>query len=170
MKSLVKFGYILALNFAMALPALAQQYPQNPPASTPPTFPEGTKQNPDATQPQNPDQYPQTSPNPKTNPDQYPPQNPDQTPTAENPAPPPSSLTQAQRAVENALRKQMPSSAENITVGITDDNRIRLSGNVNTEEEKQQIEQVAQSAAPEATIVNGISVGNPPKGANPPLI
>ena len=170
MKLLVKFGCILTLSFAVSLPALAQ-YPQNP-AGTPPTFPEGTKQNPDATQtqPQNPDQYPQTSPNPKTNPDQYPSQNPDQTPTAENPAPPPSSLTQARSAVENAIRKQMPSSADNVTVGITDDNRIRLSGNVNTEQEKQQIEQVAQSAAPEATIVNGISVGNPPSGPNPPRI
>lgn len=170
MKLLVKFGYILALSFAVSVPALAQ-YPQNP-AGTPPTFPEGTKQDPDAaqTQPQNPDQYPQTSPNPKTNPDQYPPQNPDQTPTAANPAPPPSSLTHAQTAVEDAIRKQMPSSADKVSVGITDDNRLQLSGNVNTEQEKQKIEQIAQSAAPEANIVNSISVGNPPSGPNPPLI
>lgn len=170
MKLLVKFGCILALSFAVSIPALGQQYPQNPPGSTPPTFPEGTKQNPDTTQPQNPDQYPQTSPNPQTNPDQYPPQNPDQTPTAENPAPPPSSLTRAQAAVENAIQKQMPSSADKVSVDITSDNRIQLKGNVDTEQEKQQIEQVAQSAAPDTTIVNNISVGNPPPGSNPPLI
>lgn len=169
MKLLVKFGCILALSFAVALPAVGQ-YPQNAPAGTPPTFPEGTKQNPDATQPQNPDQYPQTSPNPKTNPDQYPPENPDQTPTAANPAPPPSSLTQAQTAVEDAIRKQMPSTAGKVSVGITDDNRIQLSGHVNTEQEKQQVEQIAQSAAPQANIVNSISVGTPPRGPNPPLI
>ncbi|HEX5434157.1 MAG TPA: BON domain-containing protein, partial [Candidatus Angelobacter sp.] len=69
-----------------------------------------------------------------------------------------------------AIQKQMPSSADKVSVGITSDNRIQLKGNVDTEQEKQQIEQVAQSAAPDATIVNNISVGNPSPGSHPPLI
>jgi len=159
MKSAGKFGYTLALSIAMCLPALGQQ--QNPPASTPPTFPEGTKQNPDATQPQNPDKYPETRPNPQTNPDQYPSQNPDQTPTTQNPAPAPSGLTEAQSAVQNAIRQQLPTSADKVKVSITDDNRIQLSGHVKTDEEKQKIEQVAQSAAPDAPIVDNIKTGTP---------
>jgi hypothetical protein len=175
MRLLGKFGCILALSLAASIAAFGQQYPQNPPASTPPTFPEGTKQNPDQTQPQNPDQTqpqsPETTPNPQTYPNQYPPQNPDQkTPTAEQPAPPPSSLTQTQTAIEDAIRQQMPSASDNVSVGITNDNRIQLTGNVNTEQEKRQVEQVAQAAAPEATIVNSISVGRPPTTPKPPLM
>jgi hypothetical protein len=167
MRLLGKFGCILALSFAASISIFGQQYPQNPPPSTPPTFPEGTKQNPDQTQPQN----PETSPNPQTYPDRYPSQNPEQkTPTAEKPAPPPSSLTHTQTAIENAIQQEMPSAASNVSVGITNDNRIQLSGNVDTEQEKRQIEQVAQSAAPEATIVNSISVGKPAAPSPPPLI
>jgi len=155
------------LGLTASIFAFGQQYPQNPPASTPPTFPEGTNQHPDQTQPQN----PETTPNPQNYPDQYPPQNPDQkAPTAENPAPPPSSLTQTQTSIENAIRQQMPSVANNISIGITNDDRIQLSGNVDTEQEKRQIERVAQSAAPEATIVDSISVGEPPTTSNPPPI
>ena len=175
MRLLGKFGCILALSCAASISAFGQQYPQNPPASTPPTFPEGTKQNPDQTQPQNPDQTqpqnPETSPNPQTYPDQYPPQNPDQrTPTAEKSAPPATSLTHTQTAIEDALQQEMPSAAAKVSVGITNDNRIQLSGNVDTEQEKRRIEQVAQSAAPEATIVNSISVGKVPAPSPPPLI
>lgn len=175
MTLLGKFGCVLILSFAAPVFAFGQQYPQNPPASTPPTFPEGTKENPDQTQRQNPDQpqpqSPETSPNPRGNPDQYPPQNPDQTaPTSQNTAPPPSSLTKNQTAIENAIRQQIPSIVNKVSVGITNDDRIQLSGNVDTEQEKQQIEQVAQSAAPDARIVNSISVGKPPTTSNPPLI
>ena len=148
MKMLGKFGCLLALSLAASLMAAGQHYP----GSTPPTFPEGTKQNPDQTQPQN----PETNPNPQ-NPNQVPR---DQTsPTATNTAPPPSSLTQMQTQIENALREQMPSSADKVSVGITNDDRVQLSGSVDTEREKRQIEQVAQAAAPDANIINSISVG-----------
>src|SRR6185312_11592693 len=101
MRLLGTYVCILALGLTASIFAFGQQYPQNPPASTPPTFPEGTNQHPDQTQPQN----PETTPNPQNYPDQYPPQNPDQkAPTAENPAPPPSSLTQTQTSIENAIR------------------------------------------------------------------
>ena len=175
MRLLGKFGCILALSFAASIFAFGQQYPQNPPASTPPTFPEGTKQNPDQTQPQNPDQTqpqnPETSPNPQPNPDQYPPQNPEQkSPAAENPAPPAGSLSQTQAAIENAIQQQMPSVANQVSVGITSGRRIQLSGNVDTEQERRQVEQVAQSAAPDATIVNAISVGKPQASSPPQLI
>jgi hypothetical protein len=151
MKMLGKFGCMLTLSLAASLMAAGQRYPQNPPGGTPPTFPEGTKQNPDQTQPQNPGQ------------------NPDQTsPTARNTAPPPSSLTRTQTQIEDAIRQQMPSSADKVSVGITNDDRIQLSGNVDSEREKRQIEQIAQSAAPDANIINSITVGQSSPHGTPP--
>jgi osmotically-inducible protein OsmY len=69
---------------------------------------------------------------------------------------PSASLTQAQSQIQDALRKQMPSS--NVTVSVTSDNQLRLSGTVNSQSEKQQAEDIAHSAAPNQSIVNNIKV------------
>jgi osmotically-inducible protein OsmY len=69
---------------------------------------------------------------------------------------PSASLTQSQSQIQDALRKQMPSS--NVTVSVTSDNQLRLSGTVNSQSEKQQAEDIAHSAAPNQSIVNNIKV------------
>lgn len=82
----------------------------------------------------------------------------------------------AQSDIQSALRKQLPSSADNVTVSATDDNKIQLSGSVSSDTEKQQVEQIARSAAPNAEIVNKLNVSGspsspgsmPPSGSQPP--
>ncbi len=68
---------------------------------------------------------------------------------------------QAQK-IQDALRKQMPASADGVVVTTLSDNRIQLNGTASSEQEKRQIEQVAHSAAPDLVIVNSINVANPP--------
>ena len=82
----------------------------------------------------------------------------------------------AQSDIQSALRKQLPSAADNVTVSVTDDNKVQLSGTVSSDTEKQQVEQIAHSTAPNMEIVNKLntngSSGNPgampPSGSQPP--
>jgi osmotically-inducible protein OsmY len=79
----------------------------------------------------------------------------------------------AQSDIQSALRKQMPASADNVTVSVTDDNKVQLSGTVNSDSEKSQVEQIAHSAAPDADIVNKLQVSSspssmPPSSTEPP--
>lgn len=71
-------------------------------------------------------------------------------------------LPKAQADIQTALRRQMPASADSVTVSVTDDNRLQLTGTVTSETEKGQIEQVARSAAPDQNIVNNLKVANAP--------
>jgi len=90
--------------------------------------------------------------------------------------------TKAQSDIQSALRKQLPASADNVTVSTTDDGRIQLAGVVASESEKQQVEQIARSAAPNAEIVDRLTVtgsnpgslppasSQPPSGGKPPMM
>lgn len=115
--------------------ALAQTGMQNPP-STPPTFP--SQQQPTM-------------------------QHPDES-TGQSAAASTTALPKAQADIQSALRRQLPASADSVTVSVTDDNKIRLSGTVSSETEKNQIEQIAHSAAPDLSIVNKLRVANMPTG------
>ena len=79
-------------------------------------------------------------------------------------------LPKAQADIQSALRRQLPASADSVSVSVTDDRRIQLSGTVTSETEKNQIEQVARSAAPDLGIVNNLKVANAPSSptAMPP--
>jgi osmotically-inducible protein OsmY len=81
----------------------------------------------------------------------------------------------AQADIQTALRKQLPNVADNVTVSSTDDNKIQLSGTVSSDAEKQQVEQIAHTAAPNAEIVNKLTVSSsnspssmPPSSTQPP--
>jgi osmotically-inducible protein OsmY len=78
--------------------------------------------------------------------------------------------TKAQSDIQSALRKQLPASADSVTVSVSDDNKIQLSGSVSSDTEKQQVEQIARSAAPNVEIVNKLNVSSSPSspGAMPP--
>jgi osmotically-inducible protein OsmY len=90
--------------------------------------------------------------------------------------------TKAQSDIQSALRKQLPASADNVTVSTTDDGRVQLAGVVASESEKQQVEQIARSAAPNAEIVDRLTVtgsnpgslppasSQPPSGGKPPMM
>jgi len=120
--------------------ALAQTGAQNPP-STPPTFPS--------------QQQPTT-------------QHPDES-TGQASAST-TDLAKAQADIQTALRKQLPASADSVTVSSSEDGKIRLLGTVTSETEKNQIEQIAQSAAPNVKIENKLTVATSPSGptAMPP--
>lgn len=78
--------------------------------------------------------------------------------------------TKAQSDIQSALRKQLPASADNVTVSTTSDNKIQLTGNVGSDAEKTQVEQIARSAAPNVDIDNKLNVSSSPNapGAMPP--
>ena len=103
--STLTFFLLLCPSFAWV-----QQYP---PPATPPTFLENQKK-------------PSTTPD-QTPGQQYPPVNPTQTDPAGQTGTPAMSSTQAQNQVQDALRKQMPASADSVVVTILSDNRIQLS-------------------------------------------
>jgi osmotically-inducible protein OsmY len=77
-------------------------------------------------------------------------------------------ITKAESDIQTALRRQMPASADSVTVSLTDDNKIQLTGTVTSETEKNQVEQVARSAAPDLKIVNKLMVANVPSNPTPP--
>lgn len=87
------------------------------------------------------------------------------------------SAAKAQSDIQTALHKQLPASADNVTVSVGDNNKIQLSGNVSSDTEKQQVEQIARSAAPGVDIDNKLTVSSspsapgstPPSGSKPPL-
>jgi osmotically-inducible protein OsmY len=143
MKHLYKLAFILVFGAGLSLAqtgAMGQK-----PATTPPTFPSGQQQ--PSTQTTNPDQSPMG-----------------QTGTTSTTA-----ITKAQSDIQTALRKQLPASADSVTVSVSDDNKIQLNGTVSSDTEKQQIEQIARSAAPDQNIVNNLKVSGslntpPPSG------
>ena len=145
MKYLYKLAFILVFGAGMSL-AQTGATGQNPP-TTPPTFPSG--------QPGT-----QTT-NPNANPDQTSPMG--QTGTTSTTA-----ITKAQADIQTALRKQLPASADGVTVSVSDDNKIQLNGTVSSDIERQQIMGVAQSAAPDQQIEDKLKVAAaPPMGGNP---
>lgn len=73
-------------------------------------------------------------------------------------------LVKAQSDIQSALRKQLPASADSVTVSSTADNKIQLSGAATSETEKNQVEQIARTAAPNVEIVNKITVAASPSG------
>lgn len=73
-------------------------------------------------------------------------------------------VTKAESDIHAALQQQMPSKAENVKVSVTDDNKIKLSGLVNSTADKVQVEQIARSVAPDQTIVNKLKVSGSPSG------
>jgi osmotically-inducible protein OsmY len=112
---------------------------------------------------------------PPTSPSQQQPgaQTPDNSQMGQTGASSADALTKAQSDIQSALRKQMPASADNVTVSVTDNNKIQLSGSVSSDSEKSQVEQVARSAAPNADIVNQLQVSSsptsmPPSSTEPP--
>jgi|SRR5579864_451804 len=134
MKYLYRTALILVFGTGFAF---AQTGMQNPP-STPPTFPSQQQQPPIM---------------------QHPDENTGQSGAASTTA-----LPKAEADIQSALRRQLPASADSVTVSVTDDNRIQLSGTVSSDTEKNQIEQIARSAAPDLSIVNKLKVSNPPPG------
>src|SRR5215510_408905 len=80
-------------------------------------------------------------------------------------------IVKAQSDIQTALRRQLPASADCVTVSTTDDNKVKLSGTVSSETEKNQIEQIARSAAPDVKIENKLTVAGgaatvPPRGSS----
>ena len=116
--------------------AMAQTGMQSPP-TTPPTFP---------TQQQQP---PSTLPTPDEN-------------TGQPGAASTTAITKAESDIQTALRRQMPATADSVTVTTTDDHKIQLKGTVTSETEKTQVEQVARAAAPGQEVVNKLNVMNAP--------
>src|SRR5262249_21011954 len=143
-----QFGFLLALSVGLA--AAAQQ--QDRPGTTPPVVSSDTPQ-------QNPDQMPPAPANPDRR---------TQTPVSPDEDKPPSSQTstmtrgsgasQAQSQIQDALQRQMPSGAGNVTVSVASDNSIQLTGTVSSDDQKKQAERIAHAAAPDQTIINNLSV------------
>lgn len=113
---------------------------------------------------------------PSTSPSQQPgAQTPDSSPMGQSGA---GSAAKAQSDIQTALRKQLPASADNVTVSVGDNNKIQLSGTVSSDTEKQQVEQIAHSAAPGVDIDNKLTVSSspsapgstPPSGSKPPML
>ncbi|HLJ27439.1 MAG TPA: BON domain-containing protein [Candidatus Angelobacter sp.] len=100
---------------------------------------------------------------PSTPPSQQPgaQQMPDRSPTAQTSA---GDSTKAQSDIQSALRKQLPASADNVTVSVGDGNKIQLTGTVGSDTEKQQVEQIAHSAAPNVDLDNKLTVSASPSG------
>lgn len=100
-----------------------------------------------------------------------------QTPDASQMGQKGASSANAQSDIQTALHKQLPNVADNVTVSSTDDNKIQLSGTVSSDAEKQQVEQIARTAAPNADVVNKLTVSGsstspssdqPPASSKPP--
>lgn len=76
-------------------------------------------------------------------------------------------ITKAQSDIQDALRKQLPASADSVTVSVSDDNNLELNGTVSSDTERQQIMDVAKAAAPDQKIDNKLKVSAaPPMGGN----
>src|SRR5437016_1664972 len=104
------------------------------PRSTPPTFPRDEQQ----TVPSRPET-----------------QQPVETPS------PASSSVDLQARVQDALRRQLPTSADQVKVNVADDGSLQLTGTVSTDRERQQVEKVTHSAAPNHAILNKLGVSGP---------
>lgn len=73
-------------------------------------------------------------------------------------------VTKAAADIRTALGRQMPAVADSVGVSLTDDNKIQLTGTVSSDTEKQQVEQIAHSVAPNQSIVNKLNVSSIPSG------
>jgi osmotically-inducible protein OsmY len=80
----------------------------------------------------------------------------EQTPTA----PQATTSTAAAGQIQDALQKQSPMLANKVTVSIAPDNSIQLSGTVDSQDQKDQAEQIARSVAPNQALTNGIKVSS----------
>lgn len=58
-------------------------------------------------------------------------------------------LAKAESNIKSVLRQQMPTVANRVVVSETEDQKIKLSGTVNTDTAKQQVEQLARTVAPQ---------------------
>jgi osmotically-inducible protein OsmY len=154
-----QFAWILALGAGVAIAQNSAQQ-QDRPSTTRPVVSSDTPQ-------QNPDQTPQAPANPDRS---------TQTPVSPDEDKPPSSQTstmtrgtassQAQSQVQEALQRQMPSGAGNVTVSVAADNSIQLTGTVSSDDQKKQAEQIAHAAAPDQTIINNLSVSGTSSGSS----
>jgi len=155
--SIYQLACVLAFSVGLAGAAPQQQ---DRPSSTPPVVSSDTAQ-------QNPDQMPSAP----TNPDRK-----TETPVSPDEDKPASSQTStmtrgtaashAQSQIQDALQRQMPSGAGNVTVNVAGDNSIQLTGTVSSEDEKKQAEQIAHAAAPDQTIINNLSVSGSGAGSS----
>lgn len=136
MRHLYKLALLLVLTAGFAM---AQTGMQRPP-TTPPTFPSQQQQQP-----------PSTLPTPDEN-------------TGQAGAASTTAITKAESDIQTALRRQMPATADSVTVSTTDDHKLQLNGTVTSLTEKTQVEQVARTAAPGQEIVNKLNVTNAPVG------
>lgn len=141
MKQLYKF--VLVLLFGTGL-SVAQAGMGRPPQTTPPTFPSQQQQ-------------PGTQHRPGEG-----------APMGQAGTTSTTAATKAESDIHAALKQQMPSKAENVKVSVTDDNKIKLSGVVNSTEDKVQVEQIARSVAPDQTILNKLKVSPSPSGESSP--
>jgi len=154
--SIYQFAWLLALSAGLAVAQKPSQE-QERPSTTPPVVSSDTPQ-------QNPDQMP-PAPDRRT-----------QTPVSPDEDKPPSSQTstmtrgtassQAQSQIQDALQRQMPSGAGNITVSVAADNSVQLTGTVSSDDQKKQAEQIAHAAAPDQTIINNLSVSGTSSGSS----
>ena len=153
-----------AATFAVAQPPPSQTTPQsqNPypgqsqgyPGQTQPGNPPGSIQEQEHPQQQTPEQQQQL------------PQQ--QTPTTPQAASPAAAVSQ----IQDALQKQAPTLADKVTVSATPDNAIQLSGTVDSQDQKDQAEQIARSAAPNQSLTSSIKVSSsatPPSSPVPPV-
>ena len=155
--SIYQFTCIGVLSAAVAMAQTpAQQHDK--PTTPPPVVSSDTPQ-------QNPDVMPQAPsnanrrPQAPVNPDEDKPSN-----TQTSTMPRGTAAAGAQSQIQDALQRQLPSAAGNVTVSIADDNSIQLTGTVTTDDQKKQAEQIAHSAAPDQTIINSLSVSGPSTG------
>lgn len=147
----------LTLVAIMAGVTMAQTPAQQDKTATPPVVSSDTPQ-------QNPDQLPQVPSNPDrkpqapVNPDEDKPSSSQTTTMPSNTQPRGNAASQAQSQIQDALQRQMPSGAGNVTVSVAENNSIELTGAVASDDQKKQAEQIAHAAAPDMTIVNNLSV------------
>lgn len=95
-----------------------------------------------------------------------PPTRPEIQPPSETPPSPASSTADLQARVQDALRQQLPASADQVKVSVADDGSLELRGTVATDRERQQIEDVAHSAAPNHAITNKLTVSGSVSGTS----
>jgi osmotically-inducible protein OsmY len=152
-----------AATFVVAQPPASQTTPQSQspypgqsqssPSQTQPGYPPGTI--PENPQQQAPGQQQQPLPQ-------------QQTPSTPQAATPTAAVSQ----IQDALQKQAPTLANKVTVSVTPDNGIQLSGTVDSQDQKDQAEQIARSAAPNQSLTNSIKVSSsamPPSSPAPPV-
>jgi osmotically-inducible protein OsmY len=146
-----KATFILALGASCAIAQTTNQN-QTTTQSATPQSPQIQQQTPSGT----------LSPSPLPQGQQIPEQN-----SAPAQSTPPSSVsaTQAQWRIQDALQRQLPSGAGKVTVSVSPEQKIQLTGSVASEEAKQQAGQIARSAASDQKIMNDLTVSGSPSAS-----